>query len=399
VFDDIASVSPLTAAALPTPTDFRPDGWRGASNRHRLGRTREGQWWWVHPVSGPGVMTGLHGFEQAIGNEPPMSQVMGWGFNTLVPPVAEAFCNRGLAHIHLLGLCEAGNVRVRREGINLPDVFDPRWADAVEARVTTCPTTSSLVAYLCDDELAWGPDPAQPEAFEKPGLLQVCLSLDPIHAAYHAAWEFVLATRSGGLAQLATEWNVTLPNKETLRQLTREETALDSPAYRVDLGRFLREYSQRYHRVAADILRAADPGRLIAFAPISRMTPLTVRESSSTRGDFVAVSEPGCGLGDVPELLWAVNWSELADAVQLDDPPCLSPLERMVRQGRETLLDALLEPGVVGYTWSRHAMGDIVRDGPQRCGLIDENGSPNAALAQPLAAINAGVTALRAARR
>ncbi|MCC5023217.1 MAG: hypothetical protein J6386_10725 [Candidatus Synoicihabitans palmerolidicus] len=76
----------------------------------------------------------------------------------------------------------------------------------------------------------------------RPGLLQVCLSLDPGYAAYHAAWEFVLATRTGGLVQLAADWGVRLPNKESLRQMTQEDEVLDSRAYRAELSRFTREF-------------------------------------------------------------------------------------------------------------------------------------------------------------
>ena len=56
-----------------------------------------------------------------------------------------------------------------------------------------------------------------------PSLLQLCLSLEPNFAAYHAAWEFALALHGGKLAALARAWGAPLANKEVVRELTRTE--------------------------------------------------------------------------------------------------------------------------------------------------------------------------------
>ncbi|MCC5023218.1 MAG: hypothetical protein J6386_10730 [Candidatus Synoicihabitans palmerolidicus] len=61
-----------------------------------------------------------------MGNEPVLSGLAKWGFDLLVPPVAEAFCNRGRPHVVALNLRKAGGGLIYKAGIQLPDVLDPR---------------------------------------------------------------------------------------------------------------------------------------------------------------------------------------------------------------------------------------------------------------------------------
>gem|GEM_PF-4227384 len=77
-----------------------------------------------------------------------------------------------------------------------------------------------------------------------PRLLQICLSLEPAFSAYHAAWEFTLAAHAGDLATLAQAWDIPLPNKEALRQLTLAETPLLGASYLADNERFSREFAR-----------------------------------------------------------------------------------------------------------------------------------------------------------
>ena len=291
-------------------SDFKPDAWRGSSGRHRVGQTQDGQWWWSDPLAGPRFMAGVSGVGRGRSEQTVIGRLRGWGFGLLVPPVAEVFCQRGLPHLVALELSRAGDCLIRRAGVVVPDVFDPRWGEAVRQRVSLVSTTASVAGYLIDGELQWGGDPGVAAPLAKPGLLQICLSLDPSHAAYHAAWEFVLATRSGGLAELARDWVFALPNKETLRQMTQEEVVLDTPTYRIDLERFLREFSQRYHRTVGEAVRAGDGTRLGLSAPVSASTPVSVRAQAAASSDVLLVDQPGLGGGRVPEIT-GFAWSGL----------------------------------------------------------------------------------------
>ncbi len=397
MIEEAASAVPPPAAAAPTGAAFKPDAWRGAAERHRIGRTQGGSWWWVDPQKGPLFVAGLAGVERAAGAQSVLGQVRGWGFNLLAPPVAEGFCNRGLPHLLSLSLARAGDRMIRHAGVVLPDVFDPRWRESVAQRAGTAAATAATAAYLADTELRWGGDAAAGESLARPGLLQVCLSLDPTHAAYHAAWEFMLATRPGGLAELGRDWAIHLPNKESLRQQTADDAVLDSPGYRLDHERFLREFSQRYHRTVAEALRSADDSRLWLAGPLTEHTPAIVRATAAAQADLVLVDAPGRGGGRAPELVWAVDGAGWSERRSVLDPVAMSDLERQIARTRETLLAWCELPQVVGYVWARYTGGDLAIEGPAGSALVDENGRINEARVAPLAAFNARAAAVRAA--
>ena len=65
----------------------------------------------------------------------------------------------------------------------------------------------------------------------RPSLLQICLSLEPSFAAYHAAWEFVLALHGGRLDGLARAWGTPMSSKEVVREFTRAEKGFTSRGY------------------------------------------------------------------------------------------------------------------------------------------------------------------------
>lgn len=346
------------------------------------------------------MVAGLGGVLQSVGPHANVPQMREWGFNLLVPPMAEGFAHRGLPHVTSLDLRRAGEMLLRGGGVQVPDVFDPRWRAAVTARVEALVPTASCAAYLADDELQWG---AVPEAevsapLVRPALLQVCLSLDPVHAAYHAAWEFVLAPRPGGLPQLVRDWGAGWANKEALRQLTRNDEVIDGPAYRVDAERFLREFAQRYHRTVAEVLRRADPGRLLLSAPLGPTTAAVVRDAAAAHTDVLLVAAAGAGGGRGPELVW--RWQPTdADLAAAARGPAVewSDLERMLQVRRELLGQLWRNPQVVGYTWPRHVGGDLERDGPLQCALLDENGRVNHVHTAPLTALHAAAAVWRAA--
>src|SRR5205823_5759356 len=97
-------------------------------------------------------------------------------------------------------------------------------------------------------------------------LLQICLSLEPGFAAYHAAWEFVLALHGGKLAALARAWGTPLANKEVVRELTRAEQGIATRGYLRDAARWTREFARRYFTTTAEAIRAADPHHLVLGA-------------------------------------------------------------------------------------------------------------------------------------
>ena len=370
--------------------------WRGDPTRHQVGQTAAGQWWWFDPAEGPRVIAGVQGVNRSLGAEPIWPQLEDWGFNLLGPDTAEALRNRGGAYLHPLELRRTVGQPIYQHGVQLPDVFDPRWEETAEQHVNAVVPTASLAAYLSDSELAWGEAAVPGVALTRPTLLQVCLSLDPAFAAYHAAWEFVFAQRGGEFTRLTADWEVALPNKETLRQMTRDEKPLDSVGYRADLGRFTQQFAVRYFGGVRRILKAIDPGRLWLSAPLHPSTPEEVRVITAQHCDVILVSQIGLGKGLSPELWVEVDWAQGSGAEPPSEPVGVSALERMMRRGREQLVAAIRAPQVVGYLWGHYGDGDMAVDGPFTSGLFDEVGRVNHAHVQVLSSINYRAAALRA---
>lgn len=390
-----ADFSSAASVALPTAADVVVNSWRGGETHHRVGLTQAGQWWWFDPLDGARVIAGVQGVNRSLGVEPIWPQLQEWGFNLLGYDAAEGLRNRGAAYLHALELRKASERPIHQEGVHLPDVFSPGWEAAAEQIVNGVMPTASLAGYVSDRELSWGPVAEEGVALARPALLQVCLSLDPAYSAYHAAWEFVFAQRGRDLARLNEDWGLMLPNKEALRQMTKDERPIDSPGYRVDLERFTQQFALRYFGAVSRILRAIDPGRLWLSSPLSKMTPRVVCEIARQHCDVALVSEESLGDGVGPELLIEVDWSR-GDRVARDgDPVGMSDFERMIRRGRESLLRAIRAPQVVGYMWGCYGSGDLVKEGPFSGGLLDEVGRINHANVQVLQAINGVASSVR----
>jgi hypothetical protein len=380
-------------------TSIVAGSWRGGDTFHRVGRTAQGNWWWFDPVDGPWVVAGVQGVNRTLGSSPMVAQLQGWGFNLLGPDAAEGLLNRGTPFLHALELRRTAGRLIHQLGVQLPDVFDPRWEAEAEQIVNGVMRTGSLAGYVSDSVLSWGETAVDGKPLRRPTLLQVCLSLDPVYSAYHAAWEFVLAHRGGEFSRLMADWGLTLANKEALRQLTREEKPLDTRGYREDLERFTQQFALRYFGGVSRILEAVDPGRLWLSPPLYPSTPLVVREIAAQHCDVVLVGEVGLGGGAAPELWVNVEWTKFAGDIAAEDPVGLSDLERMMRRGREALRQAITSPHVVGYLWGYYGHGDIAADGPFTKGLLDERGRVNHAHVQVLSAINRSAVAMRAAAR
>ncbi|HEY0947543.1 MAG TPA: hypothetical protein VGD81_19830 [Opitutaceae bacterium] len=377
--------------------DFKSETVRGGDGCFRVGQSRSGQWWLVAPDGSPFFGCGIEGVRRIEGGPAvrgAVARLRGWHFNLLSAGSAVEFRGLGLPHLESLELRRAGDVLFRLGGAQLPDVFDPRWPAACVARVANVSATRDLIGLVTDAELGWA-QPSAGGAEPRPSLLQICLSLDPRYAAYHAAWEFVLAPRGGELATLARAWRLVLPNRESLRQWTHEARAIATPGYLEDNARFTREFAQRYFRIAAAAVRDQLPGRLIFGAPCA-VLPRGVRESLASWSDVDLATAPVSG-AERPVFVMGFNWTASAATAVAAEPDSLSPLERMLRRGRSALEALVADPAVVGYSWSDYAQGDFLRDAPLSRGLLYENGWPAHQHVQPLASINARAEASRRA--
>ena len=323
-----------------------------------------------------------------VGGQRALARLREWGFNVLGAGTAPEFQGHGWPHLEMLDLRRAGVPLLRRSGVNLPDVFDPGWQEASLALAVAAHAGPGIAGYVSDMDLEWGQPPSDGAAPVRPTQLQVCLSLDPQFAAYHAAWEFVLAPRGGELGALNRAWALGLPNRETLRQMTLEEQALATPGYLLDHARFTREFAQRYFRVVAAAVRRADPGRLYFGVPLTASSPAELRETALAHVDVLLSDHVPAGASTCPVLLRLPSWLPFADAKPQGEMAPLSRLERMLRGGREHLVAALSHPAVVGYTWTTYVGGDR-EQAPFGGGLMYSDGSAASENVEPLRAINA----------
>lgn len=342
--------------------EFKPGSVRGTPGYFRLAESTAGAWWFLDPAGQPFFFRGVNGVEAVEGSpEDPTARLRRWGFNALGAGSEPALRADGWPFVATVDFAPAGNL-IRAGGVRLPDVFDPEWPKAAGARAgEVCPPLagrSELVGWITDDRLGW----SQSATDSRPGLLQCCLSLEPSFAAYHAAWEFVLALHGGRVEALAKAWGHPIPNKETVRELTRSEQGLATRGYVRDDARWSREFARRYFALTAAAIRAHDPHHLIFGCRFGgRAAPAVLAECV-----YPAVDAPWIDLDDLPFMapgpLVAGDFSWV-DPRFIQEPGARRPrgltaVERMLRRGRTALERATRQPAVAGFAWSEW------RDGP-----------------------------------
>jgi len=372
---------------------FKPETLRGTAGFFRVGQTAGGQWWLLDPHdqpffaksvaavnrygrAGPPAMhrgayavavDQLYGYEDSAEfARAALQRLRHWQVNTLGPWAEPALAGSGLYATALADFRHAGGPVIHAHGVSLPDVFDSGWAASCDlhAQKVTASWEGSpgFIGTFTDDALGWGaPRP------DRPSLLQVCLSLEPGFAAYHAAWEFVLAPHAGNLADLGRAWSVDLPNKEVIRQRTLEERPLATAGYLRDHERFAREVAHRYFKATAAALRRHDPHHLVLGCRFAEPPGATVLAecvypqvdvvSWHCHGpDFALHAEIYASSAGMPLLLTSFGLSNerfRAAPFKIHSGP--TRLERMLRDGRRALAAACAHPAVIGYEWARWA--------------------------------------------
>ena len=340
-------------------------------------------------------MCGVHGLDASVGVLPADAQAGQWGMNLLLPPIAAGFCGQGLPYVHDLQLSRCGAAAIREDGVTLPDVFDPAWAEMIEQVVNAFPRTALMVGWIADRELNWGGGYGQDDASppRRPGFLQVCLGLDPAYRAYHAAWEFVLARHGDDLAQLEEAWGVKISSRGAVRQHTRDEVIFNTPSHQRDLEAFTAEFAMRYFTSVRDASLKVNPGSLLFSPQIDRHTPPQVTLAAAGAMDVVMVTQPDLVAADVPQLVVDYNWVFAETAAEKARGE--SVLEATIRNGREELTALIQRPEILGYAWAQFRSGDLAIDDPLQAGLVDENGRENVVYSYPLAAINSAALTIR----
>jgi hypothetical protein len=396
-----------------TPGDsgaFRPGSLRGVDGFFRVAQLVTGQWWLLEPEGRPFFARAVHQVRAVrVDAEPlttlrdPAAQLRQWGFNAVGVGGDGAGREDGLPFLGVVDFGLAAPL-ISAPGVRLPDVFDPDWPAHAALRAaavcTPLATTRELIGWVSDDAIAWGSAPAA----NRPGLLQVCLSLEPAFPAYHAAWEFVLALHGGRLEAVEKAWAIPLGNKEVVREMTRSESGIVTRGYLRDEVRWTREFARRYFGATAAAIRAADGNHLLCGCRFGTPAGTVLAEATYPAIDVVLAhwtELPAHGGAANPvfasEVSWADEsfWALSADAA--GRPLArgrLTAVERMLRRGRTALKRLARHPAAVGYFW-RQWCDEPGEQPPFAHGLVHVNGAEAREHTELLAEFNARADSLR----
>ncbi len=393
------------------PGDIQPGTQRGVGGYFYLAQHRNGQWGLFDRDGRLCFLRAVHD----VCNEPSdtegalasaaSTRLRTWGFNAVGLGGDGSGRDDGMPFLGLVGFCGLGPTIIA-PGVRLPDVFDPHWPASCAARaVEICApaaATRDLIAWASDDALGWGSASAAPA----PGLLQICLSLEPSFPAYHAAWEFLLALHAGRLEAVARAWGVPLANKEVVREMSRSETGIGTRGYWRDDGRWTREFARRYFTTTAAAIRAADSNHLVCGCRFAAPVPAAVLAEAS----YPAIDLPMIPWTDLPlvsvrpgpllavEVGWSDEsfWGAAAPNSARPGLQRLTSVERMLRRARTALRRLARHPSVVGYVWRqwRDEPGD---QPPFGRGLVHRGGVEARENSELIAEFNARAEALRRA--
>lgn len=348
------------------PGPFRPETRRGAENFYHVAQNNAGQWWLVDPAGRPGWYRAVHGVRTAAGPgdgglaQDSAARLRAWDFNAVGAGADGAGRDDGLPFLATVDFCRQGPV-LAGPRLRLPDVFDPGWPERAQLRaIEICGPLAAeprLIGWVTDDRPGW----AQPAMAGRPALLQLCLSLEPGFAAYHAAWEFALALHGGKLDALARAWGVALANREGVRALTRAETGLATRGYLRDEARWSREFARRYFTSTAAAIRAVDPHHLVLGCRFGgKVGPQILAECAYPAVDLAMpdwreIVAPADPLPANPLLAGEVCWSEpeFRRAPEAARARRLTSVEWMLRRGRFGLERAARHRAIVGYVWGQ----------------------------------------------
>jgi len=170
--------------------NFRPSTVRGTAGCFRVGQQADGRWWLVDPDDRPCFLRAVNGVRAVEGSPyAPAARAAGMGFNALGAGADAALRDEGLPFVAAVDF--AG--RVPRSGsagrgCRMCSIPTGRgWRRCWRARpALPWDERRELIGWLTDEAINW----AQPSGAGRPSLLQICLSLEPQFAAWHAAWEF-----------------------------------------------------------------------------------------------------------------------------------------------------------------------------------------------------------------
>ncbi|NEO36056.1 MAG: hypothetical protein F6J90_06850 [Moorea sp. SIOASIH] len=429
------AASPLAQVRIKTETVV------GQQDFFRVGKSHKGRWWLIDPDGKPFLYRGVtsvnfgypapyvpvvedkYGQDPAAFREATFERLRSWNFNALGAWTPPQLWDQGMPYTVILNFVKAApdsELRVDDKKLKLPDVFDPKWIEGIDAKAKeiVAPVASSklLVGYFTDNELNWAHAETRDRKVNsellltnnaKASLLQFCLSLNKEKPAYSAAWDFVLKRHGNSLEQLAKDWQVPIESRDTIKEWTKTKQGIVSKGYLVDQNAFQAEFARRYFQETAAAIHRYDHNHLIlgcrfgappsdaVFSAIKRPW-VDVVSANNYRYNMYERIDLYYQATKLPVLNSEFSWGHTRFTKRaLPDEPedGFSERSRMMRNGAKSLARALTHPALVGYTWYRWV--DLPGHTPPiSFGLVNLEDDPNLSHTTLLKRLNARADAI-----
>ncbi len=384
---------------------FDKNNMKGRDGYFRVGKTTDGQWWFIDLDGKPFFYKGICAVNRAgtaggrranpgpyataidrnfnYQNSPDsfvthtIDKMKGWGFNAFGAWATEEFYDRGLPYTEILEFFKEGPfIEQTGNSKKIPDIFSQEWKIAIDrkARALCAPKRNSkdLVGYFTDNEIGFGKvdDFGMDPGFVNAGrfgfsLLRETLALDSGQAAYTKAWEFLMG-RYSSMEMLSDAWQVPINNKEEIRTLNKNLTPIESDEYVADARDFSKLFASTYFKLVNEVIKKYDPNHLILGCRFGSPPDPFILEAMKPWTDVISQNNYRPVMyeridylyeqTDMPIMIGEFSWNtDLFKKVPLhgEEAEQLSVKQRMFDRGNMVLARAATHPGMVGYTWYR----------------------------------------------
>ncbi len=382
---------------------------KGTSGYFRVGKTTQGQWWFLDPdnklfyyrgicaVNRAGTAGGRtakpkkyavtiddkYGYQQSPDRfvNAIIEKIQNLGFNALGAWATEEFFNKGIPFTEILEFFkEAPFLPSLNDKQGLPDIFHPEWLVAIDrkARALCSPlrTSKELVGYFTDNEIGFGKtdDYGLDLGFQAGqfdfALLRQVLAMNHDEPACKFAWNFLLDRHQKSYEKLSEAWRVKISSKEDLKKLNDNKSVISASAFTDDAQAFVKLYAERYFEMAAKAIRRYDPNHLILGCRFGTPPPNYVLDAIKPSTDVISANNYQPILYErydtvyqytgLPILIGEFSWNtdlykKIPFPTELKGQ--LAQKERMFKRGTTTLSRTAMHNGIVGFTWYRWVQG------------------------------------------
>ncbi len=388
---------------------FDPGQIKGTEGFFRVGKSTEGQWWFLDAENKPFFYRGICAVNRAgtaggrRANPGPYAPTIDKKYNYQASPDAfvkacsdklhqlnfnawgawatEEFFNKDVPFTEIIEFFKEGPFLPSVNGKQgLPDIFHPDWLVAADkkTRALCFPLRNSklLIGYFTDNEIGFGKtdDFGLDLGFTAGqfdfALLRLLMGMNAGEPAADFAWNFLLNRYHNSFTELSDAWKVQIGSKDDIRKLNESKTAITGKAFNSDAQAFVERYAQRYFELAHKLIRRYDPNHLILGCRFGTPPPTYVLNAIKPWTDVISGNNYQPILYErydtvyqytgMPILIGEFSWNtdlykKVPLASEANNP--LSMKNRMFERGKTTLLRTALHPGIVGYTWYRWVQG------------------------------------------